>query len=287
MALRSARLYSGATIETNLDPAIQPFLRDHQIGGTPILPGVMGIEAFAEAALSLLPGWSVVRMEDVNFLAPFKFYRGEPRTAIVEVSVSPDGDTLLADCRLTGSRTLPNQPQPQLTTHFTGRVRAGREAGPPEARFAPAPPNGAVVESGDIYSVYFHGPAYQVLRRAWLDGNRIVGEMAAALPENHQPTPLPAVLDPRVIELCFQTAGLWEMTANQRMGLPHHIDWIRFHERPAGPLFAIVTPAQGSFDAVVVNRAGDLYIELAGYRTAALPDPVNAGPLRALKAVPA
>ena len=73
-------LYNGYGIETTLDPKIQPFLYDHQIDGTPVLPGVMGVEAFAEAALCLLPGWHVEAIEDVNFLAPFKFYRSEPRT---------------------------------------------------------------------------------------------------------------------------------------------------------------------------------------------------------------
>ena len=73
--LASVGLQSGLKIETTLDPAIQPFLHDHQIDGTPVLPGVMGIEAFAEAALCLLPGWHVEAIEDVNFLAPFKFYQ--------------------------------------------------------------------------------------------------------------------------------------------------------------------------------------------------------------------
>ena len=72
-----------------LDPAAQPFLHDHQIDGTPVLPGVMGIEAFAEAALCLLPGWHVEAIEDVNFLAPFKFYRNEPRTVTVEAVIYP------------------------------------------------------------------------------------------------------------------------------------------------------------------------------------------------------
>jgi NAD(P)-dependent dehydrogenase (short-subunit alcohol dehydrogenase family) len=46
-----AGLHSGLTIETTLDPKLQPFLHDHQIEGTPVLPGVMGVEAFVEAAL--------------------------------------------------------------------------------------------------------------------------------------------------------------------------------------------------------------------------------------------
>ena len=52
----SMGLYSGLTIETTLDPKTQPFLYDHQINGTPVLPGVMGIEAFAEAAQRHAPG---------------------------------------------------------------------------------------------------------------------------------------------------------------------------------------------------------------------------------------
>ncbi len=57
--IASVGLQTGFKIETTLDPAIQPFLHDHQIDGTPVLPGVMGVEAFAEAALNLLPGWHV------------------------------------------------------------------------------------------------------------------------------------------------------------------------------------------------------------------------------------
>jgi hypothetical protein len=78
----------GLVIECTLDPAVQPFLHDHQIDGTPVLPGVMGIEAFAEAASFLLPGWQVATIEDVNFQAPFKFYRSEPRTLTVCLSAA-------------------------------------------------------------------------------------------------------------------------------------------------------------------------------------------------------
>ena len=46
-----------------------------------MLPGVMGMEGFAEAAHALLPGWQVTALEDVELLAPFKFYRDEPRDA--------------------------------------------------------------------------------------------------------------------------------------------------------------------------------------------------------------
>ena len=106
-----------------MDPSLQPFLHDHQIGGTPVLPGVMGIEAFAEAAQVMLPGWHVEAVEGINFLAPFKFYRNQPRTLTIQAVISQQRDGVVADCRLIGRRTLPNKPEPEETTHFTASVR--------------------------------------------------------------------------------------------------------------------------------------------------------------------
>ena len=175
-------VYHGLTIETTLDPKIQPFLHDHQIDGTPVLPGVMGIEAFAEAAQSMLPGWHVAAIEDVNFLAPFKFYRNEPRTLTIQAAFHLEGNEVVAECRLLGRRTLPNQPEPQVTTHFSARVRLTKQA--PETLTGPAPggPSASVIEAAEIYRIYFHGPAYQVLGRAWREGDQIIGQSPKTCP---------------------------------------------------------------------------------------------------------
>ncbi len=293
-------VHSGLTIETTLDPAVQPFLHDHQIEGTPVLPGVMGVEAFAEAALSVFPGWCVDAIEDVDFLAPFKFYRNEPRTVTVETLFRPDGEGVVANCRLTGRRPLPNQAEAQTTTHFTGRVRLKRnpiQTGI-RARIVPMPvlrvqtSHESAVEAADIYRVYFHGRAYQVVERAWWDGKRMWGQMAENLPANHQPSGKPLSMAPRLIELCLQTAGLWEIgvEGHARMFLPQHIQKICLRRAPElaeGPLFAVVTPDphEGSCDVEVVDAAGNLYLELSGYRTVAMPDAIDAEPLQALHAV--
>ena len=120
----------GLCVETTLDPTRQRFLDHHRIDGTPVLPGVMGIEGFAEAAHALLPDWSIVAIEDVDLRAPFKFYRDEPRLLELRALVRDGGDgTLVAECRLVGRRELPGQGE-QETVHFTGRVRLAREAPP-------------------------------------------------------------------------------------------------------------------------------------------------------------
>jgi hypothetical protein len=286
--LAAAGVHNGLTIETTLDPKVQPFLQDHQIDGTPVLPGVIGIEAFAEAALCLLPGWHIDAIEDVNFAAPFKFYRGEPRAVITQAVVRSKSDALVADCRLIGRRQLPHQTEPQETTHFTGRIRLARE--PVKADMAPALMTRAeqFVESRDIYRVYFHGPAYQVVERAWFDGKRVIGQLNLNLPPNHHPPELPTIVAPRLVELCFQTAGLWELGVQGRFGLPLHVDRVHLYQtpNPAARVYAVVTPDpdHSSFNAEVVDTAGNRYVQLVGYRTVAMANAVGAEALKVLQA---
>ena len=283
-------LYSGLVMETQLNPKIQPFLYDHQIEGTPVLPGVMGVEAFAEAALWALPGWQVETVEDVHFLAPFKFYRHEPRSLTIHAQFHPEGDAVVADCQLLGSRKLPNQPEPQVTIHFTARVRLTKHAKQGRTSNLPGAPANSIIAAGDIYHLYFHGPAYQVLEQAWWDGDRIVGKMLVTLPANHVPPEKATVIEPRLIELCFQTSGLWEMSALGRLGLPLQIgrvSLLRAAETALTNLYAIVTPREEGtvFDAEVVDANGNQYLQLLGYRTVALSNSVDAEPLKVLQAV--
>jgi hypothetical protein len=272
-------LYDGLRVEITLDPALQPFLYDHQIGGIPVLPGVMGVEGMAEIAGLLFPDLQVVAVEDVNFYSPFKFYKNQPRTVTIEADFSMDGEDVIACCRLIGSRILHGQTKPELTTHFTSRVRLASVA--PEAgsrhHVLPAPEN-RKLEAADVYRIYFHGPAYQVVQSAWRADGKAVGLYSNPSVPNHQPESLTTVVSPRLIELCFQTAGLWELAASSRMGLPFQIGNVKVYRIPDGRtavLSAVVTPNDdGSFDAELGDEDGKIYLSLRGYRTMALPEAV-------------
>src|SRR4030095_9451024 len=124
-----------------------------RIDGTPVLPGVMGIEGFAEAATLLFPDLRVTAVEDVEFLAPFKFYRGEPRTLTLQLVFPLEGEDVVAEARLVGRRTLPGQTEPQVTVHFKARVRLAAEMpeGAGEVRVPAA--NGEAVGAEDIYRI--------------------------------------------------------------------------------------------------------------------------------------
>jgi hypothetical protein len=272
--VQAAGVHSGLVVRTELDPARQPFLDHHRIDGTAVLPGVMGTEAFAEVAGLLAPGYRVAAVEDVDFLAPLKFYRDEPRTLTIGAVVRRDGPDLLADCRLQGERLLPGSDAPQVTTHFTGRVRLTRAAREAEHDDTPLKEAERTVPAADVYKVYFHGPAYQVVDRAWRFDGGCIGRFAADLPPNHVPETAPTVIGPRLVELCFQAAGLWQAGREGVLGLPLHVDAVRVLGDPAtasGSLYAVVQPRGEQYDCAVVDERGTVLVRLEGYRTVALP----------------
>jgi NAD(P)-dependent dehydrogenase (short-subunit alcohol dehydrogenase family) len=269
-------VHSGLTAQTTLDPVTQPFLNDHRIDGTPVLPGVMGIEAFAALARLAAPDLHVAGVEQMEYHSPVKFYRDEPRTLTLRAVIRPAGDGMVADCSLSASRSVKGDQTPRWTTHFTGSVRLTGEPPAPERDETPTKRPDLSVTHDDIYRVYFHGPAYQVLDEGWRYDGGAVGGFAADLPAGHVPKTDPTVTEPRLAELCFQTAGLWEIGTTGQMSLPAHADLVVTLGRPqpGEPLFAVVHPTgDGGFDCRVVDASGDVLVRMDGYRT------VQVGPL--------
>ena len=242
----------------------------------------MGTEAFGELALALAPGYRVAAVYDEQFHAPFKFYRHEPQTLYLSGVATPTADGLVVRPALHSRRDLgkPGLP-PQEKTHFTARVLLARDVEGPTIDFAPPAAGSLPIAADAIYRVYFHGPAYQVLERAGVDGNRAVGLLAANLPPNAAPADVASVLAPRLIELCFQTAGVWDIQTTGTMALPLGIKSVTTYRQPEEAqgqrLYALVEAVDGgdAYHAQVVDEAGRVYVDLKGYRTVDLPGSVS------------
>ena len=293
--------HGSLAVEAYLDPRAEPFLRDHSLDDTPLLPGVMGIEGFVEVATLLVSHlgrndkkYRVTAIEDVRFAAPLKFYRREPRTITWRAVVTPEGEQLIAYVTLESARAIKGQEELRRELHFAGRVilepsAAGEAASLPTVQ-VPQWDGAETVGSQDIYRVYFHGPAFQVLDGAQVIGGRLVGRLRADLPPITA-TAKQTLLAPRLIELCLQTAGVWEIGHSGRLALPTSIERVVVHrpQEDGAPLYAEIVPrADGdelSFDARVVDAHGNVYLELHGYRTARLPGRLSEGQLAPLRAV--
>jgi hypothetical protein len=290
----TASMLHGLTVRTTLDPTEQGFLTDHrQDGKTALFPGVMYMESFAEVSRLMVPDWHVVAVENLVIPAGLKFFRDEPRTVTITSLLRPEPgnpDVLIAECALASERLLPGSDRPQQTVHARAQVRLAPRPLAPDKRAKPALSSKTSLTPEQVYSVYFHGPSYRVLQSVWrLGGTKqgAVGRFAEDLPPSHSPVEAPLLIGPRLAELCYQTAGMWEMGHDGRYGLPSIVTSFRVYGTPTEdtPLVCTARPTEHGFDCVVQRKDGTVVVEMTGYRTVALPDSLPADQAEMLGAV--
>ena len=200
---------------------------------------------------------------------------------------------MVADCRLNGRRTLPNQAEPQVTTHFTARVRLTQAAPvaidlrPPAVRL-PRMVDGPAVEAAGIYRsllprARLPGCGAGVVRRR-ADRRPTRGQLARQSPSAGAPADDGAAVDRTVLSD--------RRAVGNRRARPHGSAAasgprlrVGYAGRGEGPLFAVVTPGPdgGSFDADVVDSAGRCYVRVSGYRTVTFREHVAAEAFEALR----
>jgi hypothetical protein len=163
--------------------------------------------------------------------------------------------------------------------HFSGKVHLQPVDLSVDAPVVQAPHwNGAyTVQADDIYRLYFHGPAFQVLDGVQRSGDQVLGRMRTGLPP-FTSQPLTLATSPLLLELVMQTAGIWEAGSTGVLALPSSIGSMTLHrpQNTDGPIYAEVLPGATQtgglcFNARVVDGEGRLYLELEDYRTAPLP----------------
>ncbi|MCO5184687.1 MAG: SDR family NAD(P)-dependent oxidoreductase [Anaerolineae bacterium] len=280
--ITSANLYGGWSVETTVDPEKQPYLFDHVPDeNTPWLPGVMATEALAEVATVLAPDYHVAAVEGIEMSGAFKFFRMEARTLYLNATFVPqaNGDLL---ARLTLKSVL--QPKrkglpTQVKQHFAATVRLTTdEIDKPTAAFEPFSAESLPITSAAIYPPFFHGPAYQVLEQALVDGNSVKALVSADLPPNTDPADAVSLMAPRLIESCFQAAALWHTEIKGAMAFPLGYDAVTAYRQPdeadGKRLYTTVTTADDgeTFDGTVVDENGNVFVSLKAYRTVGRPE---------------
>jgi hypothetical protein len=175
--------------------------------------------------------------------------------------------------------------------HFSGKVHL-KQHEPEEQEVSTNIPNwnaSYTVWAEDIYHLYFHGPAFQVLEGVQRSGESVLGKLNKKLPAftdgEHD-----LLSTPTLVELCFQTAGIWEIGKTGIMALPRSIESLTLYRQNVNgaAIYAEVKPFRSGngelhFDARVVDSKGRLYLELKEYRTTPLPVTVESNLLAPLK----
>jgi malonyl CoA-acyl carrier protein transacylase len=257
-----------------VDQARDPALRDHRVDGVPYLPGVFGLEAFAEAGLLLAPKDAVLLgADDVRFALPLKQLKAAPAKGKVSARVTskPGAAQTLVHCTLTSQFTGPDgRPHGEPKLHFEATLRFGALATSPKS--APPQVDGSLRREA-IYPPFFHGPSFQVL-----------GSAGPLAPEPHalfrDPTephfgagPAEFTAHPMVVEALFQACGLQTLVNEKMMSLPAGIKRMEsWHAGPLPPQVLLRGRPTGrdaagnrTFDAEAMDAQGHLLVRLTGY----------------------
>jgi phosphopantetheine--protein transferase-like protein len=240
-----------------------PWITDHSIDGKPVLPGVVGLEMMAAVAAMADPGHRYAGAADVAYKAPVKLH-GEAVTDVIISATPGEGGV---HCTLSSSRTA-RTGRVIETEHFSATILW--EA-PTVTDLPPMGMPDHTVTAEEIYTRFFHGPAFQVLTQATAatsDGLLVDGAVRhMGIAGGLQTIPL-------VLEAAFQAAGLHGMMVNGVMALPQSIGAVVVHDsvRDDEPVRLTVRKDGDAYDVDVSGERGRV-MSLRGFQM------VEAGPL--------
>ncbi|MFD0352423.1 SDR family NAD(P)-dependent oxidoreductase [Streptomyces sp. NPDC127110] len=237
-----------------LSLAAQPWLADHAVAGTVLLPGTALVELALHAGLQT----GHAHLEELTLEAPLVLpARGAVQVQLAVGPAGPDGRRTVT----TYARNAQENGEP-WTRHATG-VLSTAPAGSPAAATTGGdwPPAGA--EPLDLTGFYDgladsglgYGPAFQGLRAAWRLGDEVYAEVG--LDRDRQEAAGRFGLHPALLDAALHAVGLGSFLDGPGVRLPFSWNGVRLHTAGARDLRVRVSPAGG--DAVslaVTDTAG-------------------------------
>ncbi|MFQ5980220.1 MAG: SDR family NAD(P)-dependent oxidoreductase [Candidatus Heimdallarchaeota archaeon] len=248
--------------EHNLTLESDPFLKDHQINGIPVLPGVFGLEMFQETYECINSSKKVVGFENVKFKSAIKLLSGEGKKIL---------------CRMSQERQVLESARPPIQgvkstlpiVHFEAQLKTSQDLSKGKLlpiSFTDLP---VLLEKEQIYSVLFHGPRFRLLKTA----RALIPEVIAEV-ELPSESLIPGFANerfraPLTIESGFQTAGLYCMVHHLSEVIPVAVDQILLYQQASSPRCVRATPTgkEGDvfrFDIVIIGDNNELLCELKG-----------------------
>ncbi|WP_157110494.1 SDR family NAD(P)-dependent oxidoreductase, partial [Nocardia anaemiae] len=249
----------GVRFTGRLSADTQPWLADHDVLGTVLLPGT----GFVELALHAGNQVDCPELEELTLLAPLVF-QGLGGVQI-QVIVG-DGDETGRRRVDIYSRTDADDPSVPWTHHAQGAVRPGAETEEPEdwEDFVQWPPAGAMeVRLDGAYDKiadhgYNYGPTFQGLVALWRRGADLFAEVA--LPEQTTAQGYgvhPALLDATMHALPFSLPQDMDDHAERPTLVPFAWSSVRLHADGARRVRVRLTePNQGTFTLTMADFGG-------------------------------
>jgi len=263
--------YDGDAVvcEARISKERSPWILDHAIDGTPVLPGVVGLELMAAAASRAAPGLALVGADSVAFSTPFKLYGDAESVAVVRAERTGPHSvacTLTSRREARGGRIIEAE-------HFSATIQLEHapdvEPLPPAFFFAEDP-----VDKAAIYRRFFHGPGFQVMDEVGaIAANGLIADAVV----DHSALGEGLLTRPLLLETAFQAAGLHRMAVEAQMALPESVEGVRWMgEASDGDRLGVMVQVRddGAYDIDIDGTSGAV-LRVRGFRmvvTGPLPD---------------
>ncbi|MEU6343760.1 SDR family NAD(P)-dependent oxidoreductase [Streptomyces sp. NPDC046977] len=241
-----------------------PWLADHRVAGTALLPGA----ALVELAVRVGDHAGCDLLEDLTLEAPLVL----PESGGVQLRLT------VAEPEAAGRRAFHVYSRPEespadepWTRHAGGFLAVATEGTPTAEEAAAWPPAGA--EPCDVDELYAsfdamgleYGPAFRNLRRAWRLGD---GEVCAevALADEDRPEGARFGLHPALLDSALHAAGLGDFFPGAEPGarLPFAWDSVRLHAVGASALRVRMAPAgQDAVSLRIADETGQPVLSVA------------------------
>ncbi|MFE2851118.1 SDR family NAD(P)-dependent oxidoreductase [Streptomyces lavendulae] len=232
-----------------LSLSAQPWLADHAVAGTALLPGT----AFVELALHAGLRTGHPHLEELTLEAPLALpARGAVQVQLAVGPADPDGRRTVT----TYARSAQETGEP-WTRHATGVLSTTPATAPAAATGGTWPPAGA--EPVDLTGFYDrladaglgYGPAFQGLRAAWRLGDEVYAEVA--LDADRQETAGRFGLHPALLDAALHAVGLGSFLDGPGVRLPFSWNGVSLHAGGARALRVRLSPAGGDAVALTVT----------------------------------
>ncbi|WSL80572.1 SDR family NAD(P)-dependent oxidoreductase [Kitasatospora sp. NBC_01266] len=248
----------GLLFTGRLSSHTHPWIADHALGETVLLPGT----AFVELAVHAGTRVGCDRVDELTLGTPLVLSGTEAVTVQLWIG-APEADgrrPVSVYSRAQDAATDPASTEEPWTRHATGYLTHSQQAAPADdTTLAAWPPAGAVAEdAAAVYDGldargYGYGPAFRGLRAAWRSGEQVFAEVALADPEAADAPKYglhPALLDAALHALALLSSGGGTDSDSAAPRIPFSWDGIELHATGAAVLRVRLTPA--GTDAVSV-----------------------------------
>ncbi|MFE3628929.1 type I polyketide synthase [Streptomyces goshikiensis] len=225
-----------------LSSTTHPWLADHQVMGSVLLPGT----AFVDLAIWAGDQVGCDLVEELTLEAPLIL----PERGGVQLQMyvsAPDADGTGRRAFGLSSRPKDSAPDELWTRHASGVLARGAVPARPDAAFEQWPPAGAEPLATDtLYADLAevgmgYGPAFRGLTAAWRHGDSIYAEVA--LPEETASAAREFGLHPALLDAALHTLGLGVLGGTEGEGrLPFAWSGVRLHAGGADALRVHLTP---------------------------------------------